>query len=61
MSEAEWTETIRVQFGFPDNDEGRGLAGYILWNHTCWPFGTDEMVRAHIDEYQSQPAPDADE
>lgn len=27
-------------------------AGYILWNHTCFPFGTQEQVKAQLEEFR---------
>lgn len=29
-------------------------AGYILWNHTCFPFGTEEQVKVQIEQFRTE-------
>lgn len=61
LPEAAWIEYMRAELD-PDDDTPElsddGL-GYLLWNHTAWPFGTVGYIRVQIAELAIVPRQDA--
>ena len=43
-------EVVREIISGVSDDE----AGYILWNHTCFPFGMQEQVKEQIEQFRAE-------